>query len=468
MSKRGGRPPRATNKNNKWIPAEVEVIYNCLGDADFMREHEAYPLREFPTARPTPVTVVEGGDYHKLCFAIAERVKEVAGEANHDQLRPLQSIAGKITNMREHALASGGEGLTCGELFNSFDLNSFLSEPKTLQRKSGIGAVDADATVQMPVDYVPPVRDAAQISFQTRILNAHIACGLCTGYLKEACTIIECLHTFCKECIKRHFASSQLCPTCDKHLGANPADTVRNDRTLQAIVDKVLPSSVKAYDRSAAQVRRARARRWTRGALWKKGRLALVTECRPCTRTPRPRLTRAHPRRPAPRCSALSPRGCSRPCLCLCCRLCLLFLCLCCRLRLATAVASALPLSLCPLGMAAGRAAMEIDSWTDGPVGGWVNGWMAAGGQRSAGQAPARRRRRRATADLILGPRAGGHAHASAARAALPENGPADDDQPGAEVPAQQEHGHARPGARDPGALRRAGPQARAHARVRI
>ena len=46
--------------------------------------------------------------------------------------------------------------------------------------------------------YVRPVRDANNITFQTRILNPHLVCTLCMGYYKDACTIIECLHTFCK------------------------------------------------------------------------------------------------------------------------------------------------------------------------------------------------------------------------------------------------------------------------------
>ena len=46
--------------------------------------------------------------------------------------------------------------------------------------------------------YVPPIRDEKNITFQTRILNQHLVCTLCMGYFKDACTIIECLHTFCR------------------------------------------------------------------------------------------------------------------------------------------------------------------------------------------------------------------------------------------------------------------------------
>jgi len=66
-------------------------------------------------------------------------------------------------------------------------------------------------------------------------------CTLCMGYFNDACTIIECLHTFCRVCIMRHFRDSSMCPQCEAELGTNPKDLVRTDRTLQSIVDKVFP-----------------------------------------------------------------------------------------------------------------------------------------------------------------------------------------------------------------------------------
>jgi len=92
---------------------------------------------------------------------------------------------------------------------------------------------------------LPPVfskdGDVKSITFQTRILNQHLVCTLCMGYFNDACTIIECLHTFCRNCIMRHFRESSCCPQCETDLGTNPRDLVRTDRTLQSIVDKVFP-----------------------------------------------------------------------------------------------------------------------------------------------------------------------------------------------------------------------------------
>lgn len=46
-------------------------------------------------------------------------------------------------------------------------------------------------------------------------LNSAISCVLCGGYLVNATTLVECLHSFCKVCIVRYLDTSKLCPICD-------------------------------------------------------------------------------------------------------------------------------------------------------------------------------------------------------------------------------------------------------------
>jgi hypothetical protein len=237
-----GRGRTRLLSHSKWTAGEIKLIYECLADADFMHVHHTYSVGQFPTERATPVSLAEGGEYHRLCLSIAHRIMEEAGDANDNQLRPLQSIASKVQAMREHALgASTKPPQTEKALFSDFEIADYINaEPKSLPRRFSAAG---DETMPLGIDYVAPVRDATQITFQTHILNEHLACSLCNGYLNEACTIIECLHTFCKACIKAHFETSQKCPNpkCGKDLGANPTLCVRNDRTLQSIVDKVFP-----------------------------------------------------------------------------------------------------------------------------------------------------------------------------------------------------------------------------------
>ena len=40
-----------------------------------------------------------------------------------------------------------------------------------------------------------PVTDGREMTFEVRTLNPYLSCGLCNGYLREAFTITECLHS---------------------------------------------------------------------------------------------------------------------------------------------------------------------------------------------------------------------------------------------------------------------------------
>ncbi|KAF6714473.1 Polycomb group RING finger protein 6 [Oryzias melastigma] len=70
----------------------------------------------------------------------------------------------------------------------------------------------------------------------------YIRCGLCCGFLIDASTITECLHTFCKSCIVKHFFHTNRCPTCSIVVHqTQPLYNVRPDRQLQDIVYKMVP-----------------------------------------------------------------------------------------------------------------------------------------------------------------------------------------------------------------------------------
>jgi len=101
----------------------------------------------------------------------------------------------------------------------------------------------AGAAAAAPRPWPTPVRDGCELHFHPKILNPHLVCALCEGYFRDASTILECLHTFCKACIERHFDEEEEdeCPVCLCDLGPNPLELVRADRTLQSIVDKVFP-----------------------------------------------------------------------------------------------------------------------------------------------------------------------------------------------------------------------------------
>ncbi|XP_070149553.1 polycomb group protein Psc isoform X1 [Polyergus mexicanus] len=69
-------------------------------------------------------------------------------------------------------------------------------------------------------------------------LNEHIVCPLCGGYLIDATTLVECLHSFCRGCIVRRLSSgARACPVCN--VAASPP--LLPDTRLQRLVYLAVP-----------------------------------------------------------------------------------------------------------------------------------------------------------------------------------------------------------------------------------
>ncbi|CAG2181235.1 unnamed protein product, partial [Oppiella nova] len=74
-------------------------------------------------------------------------------------------------------------------------------------------------------------------------LNPHITCKICRGYLIDATTVTECLHTFCKSCLVKHLEEHNSCPTCEIVIHqSHPLQYISFDRTMQDIVYKLVPN----------------------------------------------------------------------------------------------------------------------------------------------------------------------------------------------------------------------------------
>lgn len=79
-------------------------------------------------------------------------------------------------------------------------------------------------------------------------LSDFITCSLCGGYLIDATTVNECLHTFCKSCIVKHIKNEddddrhKKCPKCHTVIHERrPMDYIICDRNKQDIVYKLVP-----------------------------------------------------------------------------------------------------------------------------------------------------------------------------------------------------------------------------------
>jgi len=78
---------------------------------------------------------------------------------------------------------------------------------------------------------------------QLKTLNPHIACSICNGYLIDATTVVECLHTFCKSCLVSHLEDNNTCPKCQIVIHqSHPLNYISYDRTMQDIIYKLVPN----------------------------------------------------------------------------------------------------------------------------------------------------------------------------------------------------------------------------------
>ena len=113
--------------------------------------------------------------------------------------------------------------------------------PPSSIRKRGRRGERRRSPPRVPCD--DPDADFKEITFAVRDVNAHLVCRLCDGYYRDAHTITECLHTFCKGCLLRHLetAPKPVCPHCNAGLGPHPMQGILHDRTMQSLVDKIFP-----------------------------------------------------------------------------------------------------------------------------------------------------------------------------------------------------------------------------------
>ncbi|KAI3990962.1 hypothetical protein MKX01_026146 [Papaver californicum] len=72
-------------------------------------------------------------------------------------------------------------------------------------------------------------------------LAACMTCPLCRKLLKEATTVSECLHTFCRKCIYKKLTDEDCCPVCNIDLGCVPEEKLRPDHNLQDLRAKIFP-----------------------------------------------------------------------------------------------------------------------------------------------------------------------------------------------------------------------------------
>ncbi|KAJ3673323.1 hypothetical protein LUZ60_006697 [Juncus effusus] len=87
------------------------------------------------------------------------------------------------------------------------------------------------------------VRREHVVRVRRELLVSCMTCPLCNKLLRDATTVSECLHTFCRKCILKKFTEEELesCPICHIDLGVVPAEKLRPDHNLQDVRSKIFP-----------------------------------------------------------------------------------------------------------------------------------------------------------------------------------------------------------------------------------
>ncbi|KAJ8675884.1 hypothetical protein QAD02_011670 [Eretmocerus hayati] len=97
-------------------------------------------------------------------------------------------------------------------------------------------------------DTRPKVREKPLV----KDLNEHIICPICRGYLIDATTLSECVHSFCRDCIARHLRNGpKTCPVCK----ANVLEPLTSDVGLQRLVYLMVPGLFKSEMDRRRQIR---------------------------------------------------------------------------------------------------------------------------------------------------------------------------------------------------------------------
>ncbi|KAE8723709.1 E3 ubiquitin protein ligase DRIP2 [Hibiscus syriacus] len=81
------------------------------------------------------------------------------------------------------------------------------------------------------------------VKVRREAIAACMSCPLCNKLVRDATTISECLHTFCRKCIYDKIEDEDLecCPICNIDLGSVPLEKLRPDHALQDVRAKIFP-----------------------------------------------------------------------------------------------------------------------------------------------------------------------------------------------------------------------------------
>ncbi|KAM0858470.1 hypothetical protein ACQ4PT_047813 [Festuca glaucescens] len=101
----------------------------------------------------------------------------------------------------------------------------------------------------------PAPEGSGVVMVKRNLLASCMTCPICKRLLRDATTISECLHTFCRKCIYKKLNDEELdyCPECKIDLSCAPLEKLRADHNKQDVRSKIFPSKKTKIDDAKAE-----------------------------------------------------------------------------------------------------------------------------------------------------------------------------------------------------------------------
>jgi len=127
-----------------------------------------------------------------------------------------------------------------------------------IQQQSGTAEVTSDTLSNKSADIIAntiegimpyemyreplfPILDDSKTTLPVRNLNQELQCPVCLGIIHKTCTVMECLHRFCKACITKALRTGRKeCPTCRVKITSKRH--MRLDPNFDALILKIYPN----------------------------------------------------------------------------------------------------------------------------------------------------------------------------------------------------------------------------------
>ncbi|KAG8389262.1 hypothetical protein BUALT_Bualt02G0210700 [Buddleja alternifolia] len=112
-----------------------------------------------------------------------------------------------------------------------------------MHRIGYVGSGPADCCIFVDLGKLGDAMSHQVVRVRREAIAPCMTCPLCHKLFRDATTIIECLHTFCRKCIYKKLSDEEMecCPICNIDLGCVPLEKLRPDHNLQDVRSKIFP-----------------------------------------------------------------------------------------------------------------------------------------------------------------------------------------------------------------------------------